>query len=179
MPPTNRCAVQLHRHVVRYRPRPVSCAAARWRRRPAPATAAALGASGNGSCAGAAIGSASVGNAPRLPTTTVGRSTNICWVEGIVSRDDKERLLGQRGCILWFTGAPCLPLLACWLLYSRRFLLHFSGQPSRAALRSRCDFAGLDALRCAPFDCPAFCASPPALSPACCFPATSMFRYHV
>ena len=34
----------------------------------------------------------------------VGDSTNIKWHETMVSRSDKERLLNQRGCVLWFTG---------------------------------------------------------------------------
>lgn len=34
----------------------------------------------------------------------VGESTNIKWHETMVSRGDKERLLNQRGCVLWFTG---------------------------------------------------------------------------
>ncbi|KAL4418938.1 hypothetical protein ABPG77_009118 [Micractinium sp. CCAP 211/92] len=39
-----------------------------------------------------------------LATTNVGNSTNIRWHESMVDRRDKEMLLGQRGCILWFTG---------------------------------------------------------------------------
>lgn len=35
---------------------------------------------------------------------TVGDSTNIKWHEGSVSRDEREKLLNQRGCVLWFTG---------------------------------------------------------------------------
>jgi adenylylsulfate kinase len=34
----------------------------------------------------------------------VGQATNIKWHETMVSRADKERLLGQKGCVLWFTG---------------------------------------------------------------------------
>lgn len=34
----------------------------------------------------------------------IGNSTNIKWHEGGVSRSSKEELLGQRGCVLWFTG---------------------------------------------------------------------------
>lgn len=34
----------------------------------------------------------------------VGQSTNIKWHEGAVATVDKERLLKQRGCVLWFTG---------------------------------------------------------------------------
>lgn len=34
----------------------------------------------------------------------VGSSTNIKWHEGAVPTEDKEKLLGQKGCVLWFTG---------------------------------------------------------------------------
>ena len=34
----------------------------------------------------------------------VGESTNIKWHEGAVDRETRERALGQRGCVLWFTG---------------------------------------------------------------------------
>ena len=30
--------------------------------------------------------------------------SNITWHEGAVNRRDKEKLLNQRGCVLWFTG---------------------------------------------------------------------------
>eukprot|EP00894_Picocystis_sp_ML_P002107 jgi/Pico_ML_1/52624/g3303.t1 len=35
---------------------------------------------------------------------TVGDSTNIKWHEGSVSREAREKILDQRGCVLWFTG---------------------------------------------------------------------------
>ena len=34
----------------------------------------------------------------------VGESTNIKWHEGAVDRETRERALGQKGCVLWFTG---------------------------------------------------------------------------
>lgn len=47
-----------------------------------------------------------------LPATTrsvstaydVGKSTNIKWHEGAVPTTAKEAIMGQRGCVLWFTG---------------------------------------------------------------------------
>ena len=36
--------------------------------------------------------------------TQVGESTNIKWHEGSVSREARERSMGQKGCVLWFTG---------------------------------------------------------------------------
>jgi len=35
---------------------------------------------------------------------TVIKATNITWHEGHVSRQERERLLRQRGCTIWFTG---------------------------------------------------------------------------
>ena len=32
------------------------------------------------------------------------KATNIKWHDGTVTRDDRQRLLGQRGVTLWFTG---------------------------------------------------------------------------
>lgn len=36
--------------------------------------------------------------------TDRGRATDLTWHHGQVSRSDRERLLGQRGCVVWFTG---------------------------------------------------------------------------
>jgi adenylylsulfate kinase len=32
------------------------------------------------------------------------KSTNITWHEGYVSREDRRRLLGQKGVTVWLTG---------------------------------------------------------------------------
>ena len=32
------------------------------------------------------------------------KSTNITWHEGTITREDREKLLDQKGCVLWFTG---------------------------------------------------------------------------
>ena len=34
----------------------------------------------------------------------IGHSTNIKWQEGGVTKVQKELLMQQKGCILWFTG---------------------------------------------------------------------------
>ncbi|KAL5988219.1 Adenylyl-sulfate kinase 2, chloroplastic [Asimina triloba] len=36
--------------------------------------------------------------------STVGKSTNIVWQECSVSKLDRQKLLGQKGCVLWITG---------------------------------------------------------------------------
>lgn len=38
------------------------------------------------------------------PVAQPAACSNITWHEGAVARRDKERLLNQRGCVLWFTG---------------------------------------------------------------------------
>jgi len=35
---------------------------------------------------------------------TIGKATNISWHEGQVTRAERERLLGQKGAIVWLTG---------------------------------------------------------------------------
>lgn len=50
----------------------------------------------------------------------VGNSTNIKWHETAVSTEDKERLLNQKGCVLWFTGlsGSGKSTVACTLEYA-------------------------------------------------------------
>ena len=38
------------------------------------------------------------------PTTSVGKATNILWHDGEITRDDRAKALGHRGCTLWLTG---------------------------------------------------------------------------
>jgi adenylylsulfate kinase len=35
------------------------------------------------------------------------KSENITWHHSIIAKEDRERLLGQKGVTLWFTGLPC------------------------------------------------------------------------
>ena len=37
-------------------------------------------------------------------TVTKIKATNITWHEGHVDRDEREKLLNQKGCLIWFTG---------------------------------------------------------------------------
>jgi len=34
------------------------------------------------------------------------KATNVVWHDAKVTRQDRERLLNQRGVVLWFTGLP-------------------------------------------------------------------------
>lgn len=38
------------------------------------------------------------------PLTTVGKSTNISWHECMVERVQRQRMLNQKGCVIWITG---------------------------------------------------------------------------
>ena len=38
------------------------------------------------------------------PLSTVGNSTNIKWHECPVEKVDRQRLLDQKGCVIWVTG---------------------------------------------------------------------------
>ena len=37
---------------------------------------------------------------------TISRATNITWHESHVERKEREKLLSQQGCTIWFTGLP-------------------------------------------------------------------------
>ncbi len=39
-----------------------------------------------------------------MSTETARKATNIVWHQGNVTRDDREKILGHKGCTLWFTG---------------------------------------------------------------------------
>ena len=34
------------------------------------------------------------------------KATNITWHKSLVSKQDREKLLGQKGVVIWFTGLP-------------------------------------------------------------------------
>lgn len=39
-----------------------------------------------------------------LNMSTVGNSTNIFWQESPVGKLERQKLLNQKGCVLWITG---------------------------------------------------------------------------
>lgn len=86
-------------------------------------------------------------------TTTaydIGSSTNIKWHEGMVARESKERLLGQRGCILWFTGlsGSGKSTVACTLEHALntmgRATAQLDGDNIRHGLNSNLGFSAAD-----------------------------------
>jgi len=60
------------------------------------------------------------------PITNVGKSTNIAWQECSVNKEERQKLLRQKGCVIWITGlsGSGKSTLACAL--SRA--LHFRGR---------------------------------------------------
>lgn len=89
-------------------------------------------------------------NGTHLDTTHVGNSTNIRWHDSTVRREDKELLLGQRGCVLWFTGlsASGKSTVACTLehILSERghFTILLDGDNIRHGLNRNLGFSAED-----------------------------------
>ncbi|XP_002987503.2 adenylyl-sulfate kinase 3 [Selaginella moellendorffii] len=84
------------------------------------------------------------------PTTTVGKSTNIFWQECMVKKQDREAMLGQKGCVVWITGlsASGKSTLACALdhaLLSRGKLSYvLDGDNLRHGLNNNLGFSAED-----------------------------------
>ncbi|KAF7055067.1 hypothetical protein CFC21_062642 [Triticum aestivum] len=94
-------------------PSPAAAAAANWRRRAvrvrvrAPVAALA----GDGGCAGTGMeqhlqaGSASGSPVREKPVmSNIGKSTNILWHDCPIGQTERQKLLGQKGCVIWITG---------------------------------------------------------------------------
>jgi adenylylsulfate kinase len=79
-----------------------------------------------------------------------GRSTNITWHSGVVSRQDREKLLGQRGVTLWLTGlsASGKSTIACivekMLLDRRKHAYRLDGDNVRHGLNKNLGFSATD-----------------------------------
>eukprot|EP00798_Chlamydomonas_sp_ICE-L_P009035 gene9035-16157_t len=80
----------------------------------------------------------------------VGDSTNIKWHEGMVPTADKEKLLKQKGCVLWFTGlsGSGKSTVACTLehalLAEGRLTACLDGDNIRHGLNNNLGFSGTD-----------------------------------
>jgi adenylylsulfate kinase len=80
----------------------------------------------------------------------VGASTNIKWHEGAVPTEDKEKLLGQKGCVIWFTGlsGSGKSTVACTLEYalneSGRATALLDGDNIRHGLNANLGFSAAD-----------------------------------
>jgi adenylylsulfate kinase len=79
-----------------------------------------------------------------------GRSTNITWHSGNVSRQDREKLLGHRGVTLWLTGlsASGKSTIACivekMLLDRKKHAYRLDGDNVRHGLNKNLGFSAAD-----------------------------------
>ncbi|XP_008787194.2 adenylyl-sulfate kinase 3-like isoform X1 [Phoenix dactylifera] len=79
--------------------------------------------------ASAEASNGSVSGKRNLVMSTVGNSTNIVWHECLVGKLERQKLLKQKGCVIWITGlsGSGKSTLACALsreLYSREYLTY-------------------------------------------------------
>ncbi len=78
------------------------------------------------------------------------KSTNITWHEGDVTRDDRARLLGQRGACVWFTGlsgsgkSTVAVALEKALLHAGRAVYRLDGDNVRHGLNANLGFSAED-----------------------------------
>ena len=81
---------------------------------------------------------------------TDSKSSNITWHSGSVTRGDRERLLGQRGAVVWFTGlsASGKSTIACileqMLLDRGRHAYRLDGDNIRHGLNANLGFGAED-----------------------------------
>lgn len=84
------------------------------------------------------------------PMKTVGKSTNIVWQECMVKKEERQKLLGQKGCVIWITGlsGSGKSTLACTLdhaLLSRAKLSYvLDGDNVRHGLNNNLSFSTED-----------------------------------
>lgn len=84
------------------------------------------------------------------PITSVGKSTNIVWQECSVNKEERQKLLRQKGCVIWITGlsGSGKSTLACALsraLHSRGRLTYIlDGDNVRHGLNNNLSFSAED-----------------------------------
>jgi adenylylsulfate kinase len=78
------------------------------------------------------------------------KSTNITWHAGVVSREDRQRLLGQRGVTLWLTGLSASgkstigTIVEKKLLERRKHAYRLDGDNVRHGLNKNLSFSAED-----------------------------------
>ncbi|HSU65381.1 MAG TPA: adenylyl-sulfate kinase [Tepidisphaeraceae bacterium] len=81
---------------------------------------------------------------------TTAKATNITWHEGSVSRQERERLLGQKGVTVWMTGlsgsgkSTIACLLEQMLLQKRKHAYRLDGDNIRTGLNKNLGFSAED-----------------------------------
>src|SRR5438270_13023649 len=78
------------------------------------------------------------------------KATNITWHEGSVTRDEREKLLGQKGVTVWMTGlsASGKSTIACileqMLLHQKKHAYRLDGDNIRMGLNKNLGFSAED-----------------------------------
>jgi adenylylsulfate kinase len=78
------------------------------------------------------------------------KATNITWHSGNITRDDRQKLLGQRGVTVWMTGlsAAGKSTIACIvegiLIHRRKFAYRLDGDNVRHGLNKNLSFSESD-----------------------------------
>ncbi|GJP60105.1 hypothetical protein CLOP_g17243 [Closterium sp. NIES-67] len=97
---------------------------------------------------GTEVTMAAAGEAPEV--YTVGSSTNIKWHETKVDKEERQRLLGQRGCVIWMTGlsgagkSTLAYTLEHALMERRRMAVVLDGDNIRHGLNKNLGFSAAD-----------------------------------
>src|SRR5918994_3871893 len=78
------------------------------------------------------------------------KATNVTWHEGSVTRDEREKLLGQKGVTVWMTGlsASGKSTIACileqMLLHQKKHAYRLDGDNVRHGLNKNLGFSAED-----------------------------------
>src|SRR5277367_2782209 len=78
------------------------------------------------------------------------RATNITWAHGQITRQDRQRLLGQRGAIIWMTGlsgsgkSTIAAILEAMLVERGRLAYRLDGDNVRHGLNKNLGFSADD-----------------------------------
>src|SRR5205809_3692251 len=78
------------------------------------------------------------------------KATNITWHEGSVTRDERQRLLGQKGVTVWMTGlsasgkSTIAVILEQMLLHRRKHAYRLDGDNIRMGLNKNLGFSAAD-----------------------------------
>jgi len=78
------------------------------------------------------------------------KATNVTWHEGSVTREERERLLGQKGVILWMTGlsasgkSTIAVILEQMLLHKKKHAYRLDGDNIRMGLNKNLGFSAED-----------------------------------
>lgn len=96
------------------------------------------------------VNGSAVAGMDKLVTSTVGKSTNILWHDCPIGQPERQKLLNQKGCVVWITGlsGSGKSTLACALsreLYSRGHLTYIlDGDNLRHGLNGDLSFEAKD-----------------------------------